>query len=232
MKRLILLIPALLAAAIITACGSGGSSGTPSSTAATTTTGSHNAVDVTFAQAMIPHHRQAIEMAELAPSRVQNPQVRSLAQQIRAAQTQEIATMAGWLTSWGQPTDPPADAGVSGHGSGGHGSGGHGSGGHGSGSGGMTDDGMADHGTETAAPDDSMEGMMSSADMTALRNATGPSFDEMFLAMMIEHHQGAITMAKTEIRDGLHTSAKRLAENIRRTQTAEITSMQDLLTKI
>ncbi|WP_261554559.1 DUF305 domain-containing protein [Frankia tisae] len=230
MRRLILLISALFAAVTVSACGSGGSSATP--TTATTTKDSHNAADITFAQKMIPHHRQAIEMAELAPSRAQNPQVSSLAQQIRAAQAPEIATMAGWLTDWGQPTAPPADTDVSGHGSADHsmGSGGMGSGGMGDG--GVGDDGMADHGTETVAPHASMEGMMSSADMTALRNATGPAFDEMFLAMMIEHHQGAVTMAKTEIRDGLHTPAKQLAENIRRTQTAEISSMQDLLTKI
>ncbi|WP_313949972.1 DUF305 domain-containing protein, partial [Frankia casuarinae] len=39
-------------------------------------------------------------------------------------------------------------------------------------------------------PGDTMEGMMSSADMTALGNATGPAFDKMFLTMMIAHHQG------------------------------------------
>ncbi|WP_261565530.1 DUF305 domain-containing protein [Frankia gtarii] len=229
MRRLILLISALFAAVTVSACGSGGSSATP--TTATTAKDSHNAADIAFAQKMIPHHRQAIEMAELAPSRAQNPQVRSLAQQIRAAQAPQIATMAGWLTGWGQPTTPPADAGVSGHGSAGHGmgSGGMDDGGM---SDGMSGDGMSDHGTATVAPPASMEGMMSSADMTALKNATGPAFDEMFLAMMIEHHQGAVTMAKTEIRDGLHMSAKQLAENIRRTQTAEISSMQDLLTKI
>ncbi len=226
MRRLILLISALFAAVTVSACGSGGSSAMP--TTATTTKDGHNAADIAFAQKMIPHHRQAIEMAELAPSRAQNPQVRSLAQRIRAAQAPQIATMAGWLTGWGQPTAPPADAGVvSSHGSDDHGMGDGGMGDHG-----MADHGMADHGTETVAPHASMEGMMSSADMTALRDATGSAFDEMFLAMMIEHHQGAVTMAKTEIRDGLHTSAKQLAENIRRTQTAEISSMQDLLTKI
>ncbi len=230
MRRLILLIPALLAVVTVGACGSGSSTGAPTSTATTTTTaatGGHNAADITFAQKMIPHHRQAIEMAELAPSHTQNPQVRSLAQQIRAAQAPEIATMAGWLTEWGQPTAPPADAGVSGHGTSDHGTGDPGTAGTG-----MGDDGMGDHGMQTEAPDAAMEGMMSSADMTALRNATGPAFDEMFLAMMIEHHQGAVAMAKAEIRDGRHTPAKHLAEDIQRAQAAEIVSMQDLLTRI
>jgi uncharacterized protein (DUF305 family) len=224
MRRRILLIPALLAAVTVGACGSagdGGSTDAPTSTATTTTArGGHDAADITFAQTMIPHHRQAIEMAELAPSRTQNPQVRSLAQQIRATQAPEIATMAGWLTGWGQPTAPPAAMGDSGHGMGDHGMAG----------GATDDDGMTDRGIE--APDAAMDGMMSSADMTALRNATGPAFDEMFLAMMIEHHQGAVAMAKAEIRGGIHTPAKQLAENIQRTQAAEIISMQDLLTRI
>ncbi|MCM3921779.1 DUF305 domain-containing protein [Frankia sp. AiPs1] len=225
MRRLILLIPALLATVTVGACGSGGSTDAPTTTTTTTATsatGGHNAADITFAQRMIPHHRQAVEMAELAPSHTRNPQVRSLAQQIRAAQAPEIATMVGWLTGWGQPTAPPATTGDSGRSMGDHGMAGSG----------MADDGMTDHGIETDAPEAAMDGMMSSADMTALRNATGPAFDEMFLAMMIEHHQGAVAMAKAEIRDGLHAPAKQLAVNIQRTQATEIISMQDLLTRI
>lgn len=222
MRRLILLIPALLAAAVLTACGSGGSS--TGATSATSATGStdYNAADVIFAQNMIPHHRQAIEMADLAGTHAQNPEVKTLAPQIRAAQTPEITTMVGWLTAWKQPTAPPAGGGGSGPGMGGPGMGGPGMNGH----------GMNGHGSETMMPGDTMEGMMSSADMTALGNATGPAFDKMFLTMMIAHHQGAVTMAKTEIRDGRYTPAQQLAENIQNTQNAEITSMRNLLAKI
>lgn len=73
-----------------------------------TTTSTHNAADVTFAQEMIPHHQQAIEMAELAESRAESNEVKALAAQIEAAQDPEITTMTNWLEVWGeaQPTSP------------------------------------------------------------------------------------------------------------------------------
>lgn len=74
-----------------------------------------NDADVTFAQMMIVHHRQAVDMAALADGRTGNAKVTDLANKIKAAQDPEIATMTGWLTAWGQPTAAP-DGG--GHGSG------------------------------------------------------------------------------------------------------------------
>ncbi|MFM7211473.1 MAG: DUF305 domain-containing protein, partial [Actinomycetota bacterium] len=69
-----------------------------------------NAADVAFAQGMIPHHRQAIDMAELVPSRGTSPEVAALAQQIAAAQGPEIATMTSWLQAWDQVV--PVDMGM------------------------------------------------------------------------------------------------------------------------
>ena len=74
-----------------------------SATAASPAAGPHNAADVTFASGMIPHHGQAITMADMATSKATNPQVKSLAAAIKTAQGPEIATMSGWLTGWGQP---------------------------------------------------------------------------------------------------------------------------------
>lgn len=62
-----------------------------------------NATDVGFAQGMIPHHAQAIDMADMAIARSTNADVLALARQIKAAQGPEIDTMTSWLTSWGQP---------------------------------------------------------------------------------------------------------------------------------
>ena len=59
-----------------------------------------NQADVTFARGMIPHHRQAIQMAKLADGRTNDPRVDQLAQQIEAAQGPEIETMQGWLQAW------------------------------------------------------------------------------------------------------------------------------------
>jgi uncharacterized protein (DUF305 family) len=59
---------------------------------------------VTFAQGMIPHHEQAIEMAEIAldPAVGASADVTGLATRIRDAQDPEIQTMRGWLEAWGE----------------------------------------------------------------------------------------------------------------------------------
>jgi uncharacterized protein (DUF305 family) len=121
MRRLVLVLAALATAALLAACGSDDSTataagGTPTGTTGTTGTTGHNAADVTFAQMMIPHHRQAVEMAQLAAGRAADPAVVKLAAQIEAAQAPEIETMAGWLASWGQPTAPAAGVPGMGHG--------------------------------------------------------------------------------------------------------------------
>ncbi|WP_406630642.1 DUF305 domain-containing protein [Amycolatopsis sp. WGS_07] len=61
----------------------------------------HNAADATFAQQMIPHHQQALEMAKMVPSRSSNPKVVDLAGRIDRAQDPEIRQMQGWLSAWG-----------------------------------------------------------------------------------------------------------------------------------
>ena len=61
--------------------------------------------DVMFAQMMIPHHQQAIAMADIALGKPSaSAKVRDLATQIKAAQDPEIQLMTGWLTSWGAST--------------------------------------------------------------------------------------------------------------------------------
>jgi len=72
-------------------------------------------------------------------------------------------------------------------------------------------------------------GMMSDAEMTEMRAATGPAFDRMFLTMMTEHHQGAVSMARTELDRGRFAPAKQLARTIIGAQEKEITEMQALL---
>jgi uncharacterized protein (DUF305 family) len=83
--------------------GHGGHNATASSSAsAPASQGRHNAADVAFAQGMIPHHRQAVEMADLAPDRARSAEVKMLAADIKKAQDPEIRTLSGWLTSWGE----------------------------------------------------------------------------------------------------------------------------------
>ncbi len=72
-----------------------------SSMSSAPTTGAHNTADTAFSTDMIPHHGQAVQMADLALSKATNAQVKTLAAQIKAAQDPEIATMSGWLKAWG-----------------------------------------------------------------------------------------------------------------------------------
>jgi uncharacterized protein (DUF305 family) len=75
-------------------------------TAPASASASFGAADVMFAQMMIPHHRQAVQMADLAGTRAADPEVKKLAGEIRAAQAPEIAQMTGWLGAWGAPVLP------------------------------------------------------------------------------------------------------------------------------
>lgn len=75
-----------------------------------TATAAHNAQDVSFAQGMIPHHRQALEMARLADGRAASADVKDLAARIEKAQAPEIATLTGWLKSWGEQVPEPAES--------------------------------------------------------------------------------------------------------------------------
>jgi uncharacterized protein (DUF305 family) len=74
-----------------------------------------------------------------------------------------------------------------------------------------------------------MEGMMSQADMDALQNAAGVDASKLFLTQMIQHHQGAITMAQHEIDAGQYPPAVALAHSIVTSQQQEINTMQGIL---
>jgi len=70
---------------------------------------------------------------------------------------------------------------------------------------------------------------MDPEDLTALEGADGSHFETMWLQMMIEHHEGAVEMARAEQEDGLFADAVALAESIEASQTAEIELMEEML---
>ncbi|MGV9612081.1 DUF305 domain-containing protein [Nocardia xishanensis] len=74
-----------------------------------------------------------------------------------------------------------------------------------------------------------MPGMMSPEQMSALQAASGAEFDRMWLEMMIQHHAGAIDMAKTELADGVNPDAQALARSVITAQEAEIATMRTML---
>ena len=83
------------------ALDNGSSDRSVGSLAAKASAAGHNQADVTFTQMMVPHHEQALEMAQLASSRASSADVKALAANIEAAQQPEIDKMNGWLNAWG-----------------------------------------------------------------------------------------------------------------------------------
>jgi uncharacterized protein (DUF305 family) len=79
----------------------------------------HNGADIMFAQQMMAHHSQAIDMAKMASTQASSPKVKALATTIEAAQTPEINMMNAWLTDWNAPAAGSSMSGMSGmdHGS-------------------------------------------------------------------------------------------------------------------
>ena len=184
----------VLAALVLSGCGSedepAASTSSPSSAVAETPAGpSFNTADVQFANGMIPHHAQAVEMAELALTRATSPKVKEIAEQVKTGQGAEIETLTGLLTGWGE-TVPSADD-----------------------SGSM--DGM-DH--EAAGH----SGMMTDGDMGDLEG------DQVWVDLMITHHEGAVEMSEAEVQAGSSPQAKQLAQTIADTQTQEITELQSI----
>lgn len=100
---------------LLAACGAPHASSPASASSPATSAQSGGSVanvsdaDVSFAQLMIPHHQQAVEMADLALSRITSPEVKQLAEQIKSAQDPEIEMMSMWLQTWGAPMDMGED---------------------------------------------------------------------------------------------------------------------------
>ncbi|MBT1003996.1 DUF305 domain-containing protein [Paenarthrobacter sp. DKR-5] len=203
-RNLPLSVVALAAAVALSACGSTSSGSnspgmtnmpgmdhpssmmTGPSAATTASSASHNAVDTMFAQMMVPHHAQAIEMSDtILKKQGIDPRVTALAKKIKAAQSPEIDTMTGWLQAWGEPA--------------------------------------------SMSGDQSMGGTMSADDMNKLNAATGADASKLFLTQMIQHHQGAITMARDELAQGSDKDALSLAQSISSSQQAEISEMNSIL---
>ena len=205
-KTLKLVAVAAAATFTLAACGSdngthhdAGSSAGTSS-ASSSTSSVHNDADVMFAKQMIPHHAQAVSMAKMAASQASDPQVKALAADIEAAQGPEISTMSGWLKTWGEKVPSPDSP--------------------------MDDMGGHDMGS---MDNGDMTGMMTSDQMKQLGNASGSAFDRMWLHMMVEHHKGAIDMARTEQQDGKNPDAVALAKQIESAQADEISTIESML---
>jgi uncharacterized protein (DUF305 family) len=80
-----------------------------------------------------------------------------------------------------------------------------------------------------------MPGMLTDAELSQLRAATGPAFDELFLQYMIRHHEGAVAMVEgllTGGAGGQEPTLFQLAQHIELDQQIEISRMKQLLTEL
>jgi uncharacterized protein (DUF305 family) len=159
-------------------------------------------------QGMIMHHAQAVEMTDLIESRTESKDVRSLGARISRSQDDEIKFMKRWLVSRGQSV---AHA---------------------------THDMRHMHMSHENRSHDHaslMPGMLSAEQMEALRKAKGEEFDRLFLAGMIQHHGGALTMVK-DLFDaagaGQDAELFNFATDVDSGQRAEIRIMQNMLERI
>ncbi|WP_327155633.1 DUF305 domain-containing protein [Streptomyces tubercidicus] len=230
-RRLVLVGATAASVTVLAACG-GNDSGSRSDSAhrspsksasspnAAASDGAHNAADVAFAKGMIPHHRQAVEMADLAAGRAASSHVKELATQIKRGQDPEIRTMSGWLTAWGEQVPkgmtegmPEGMPGMD----------------HSAGSRDSAESRHSGHSGHSGHSE--MPGMMGAEEMAALKGKSGKAFDAAFLEMMVRHHQGAVKMAGTEKEKGAYGPAKRLADDVIKAQEAEIARMNKLLGK-
>jgi uncharacterized protein (DUF305 family) len=77
--------------------------------------------------------------------------------------------------------------------------------------------------------DHDMPGMLTEAQLDQLGMAKGSTFDSLFLAGMIEHHEGAIVMAEEVLGQTDDPEVRELAEQIIEAQRIEIEEMRSLL---
>ena len=170
---------------------------------------STNETDIAFMQMMVPHHAQALEMSELAQSRARDGQVVAISRRIKGAQGPEIVSMSSWLQSRDLEVPESVEDAAS------------------------MDMSRGDHSGHEGGDDSggaamAMHGMLSEREMADLARARGREFDRLFIAGMIQHHEGAVAMARDEMEAGSDQLALELAADVAAGQQAEIPRLVDI----
>lgn len=189
----------------------------PPGTEFTPTEPEATAADVAFIAGMIPHHQQALEMAELAPERASHDSVLGLASRIADVQDAEIDVYLRWLSERGfDERGLPLDGRSGGH------------------SGDVDDGRHADDGADDGEHSDdgghAAYGMATERELVQLERLRGTEFDRLWLQLMIEHHEGAVRMAEDRLAaGGADVRAGELAADVVAGQLAEIRRMEAVL---
>ena len=160
--------------------------------------------DVEFMQGMIMHHGQAVEMTALINERTTNKDLRLLGARISHSQADEMRYMERWLRLRGEPTSMPMAPMQH-----------------------MPGMDMSQHQHQMMMP-----GMLTQEQMDALAKAKGEEFDRLFLAGMIQHHKGALTMVEELFNTagaGQDAELFNFATDVDSGQRAEIRIMETML---
>ncbi len=187
----------------------------------------NDSADVGFARDMSIHHQQAVEMANIAYRRTNDPEIERIALDIATTQQFQIGMMTGWLDIWGRSvsSDQPLMAWMGDYD--------------------MTlpspppgledDDSMAgmDHAATPAAGDTTetplMPGMATQSEVDELNTLPPSQMDIRFLQLMIRHHQGGVMMAQAAKEKAGDEHVLNFAQQIINTQDAEIATMTNML---
>lgn len=149
-----------------------------------------------FLMGMVPHHRGAIMMAEMALQKAARPELKQFAQTIIADQQREIALMTNYLRDWYGMQPPQGD---------------------------MMPQAIMDR-MDMPMMRGLMPDMM--AEMDRLGKLSGREFDIAFMQQMSQHHAMAVMMAAPVLMAGHHQALKDLAADIVIAQGQEIKQMQ------
>jgi len=166
-------------------------------------------IDRHFIEMMIPHHKGAVEMADLALLRAQHPEIKKLAEAVKVAQTREIQQMQTWYKQWYGKEVPVSPMGM-------------GMMKRGQRMGQKTSPNMMGQGQGMMKMHRDMMGMEMNLD--ALKSAS--DFDKEFIRQMIPHHQMAVKMAQMVLNTATHPEIRTLGQSIINSQTAEIEQMR------
>lgn len=167
-------------------------------------------IDIGFAQHMALHHDQAVAMSQLVRGRA-SPGINQLAESMASTQTQEIGQMKGWLALWQQsplPTDramtwmvPKPQS--------------------------RSYDPAYAEACRTAPG--GMPGLATNDELDALRLASGAALDQLYLAMMVRHHDGGGPMLRYAAEHAETQTVRQLAGRMAYEQGQETAQLLSLL---
>ncbi|MFF0532671.1 MULTISPECIES: DUF305 domain-containing protein [Nocardia] len=165
-------------------------------------------VDVGFAQDMATHHDQAVEMSAMALTQAVDPEVRTLAFDVLTSQQSQLGMMRGWLMLWDRPvaSEQPMLW--------------------------MSTPDAHTPGSAHQMPEQKsmrMPGMATTEELADLRRTRGTDFDTRYLQLLLRHHEGGVTMARTARDNATIPAVAALAKQIDNAQTAESRTLRDML---